>query len=103
MRTEQIWSLCGACAVFLQMLALASLPYPVSGPASDLWHTLSACALGLLMAPTWVLPGAPAWEVATRTVLGLAVAATVVTGVAYGLSAITMLRDRHTHLRSLTF
>ncbi|HEX6690667.1 MAG TPA: hypothetical protein VF110_05900 [Burkholderiales bacterium] len=51
MRTEQLWSLCGALAVLAQILVLGSLPYPVSGPAADLWHFLSLSAVGLLL---WV-------------------------------------------------
>jgi hypothetical protein len=51
MRTEQLWSLCGALAVLAQIVALASLPYPIGGPAGGLWHFLSLSALGLLL---WV-------------------------------------------------
>jgi hypothetical protein len=51
MRTEQLWSLCGALAVLAQIVVLGSLPYQVSGPASDMWHVLSLSALGLLL---WV-------------------------------------------------
>ena len=51
MRTEQLWSLCGALVVLTQIAVLSSLPYQVSGPASDLWHVLSLSAVALLL---WV-------------------------------------------------
>ena len=51
MRTEQKLSLWCAVAVFMQVCALRSLPYDMSGAASNLWHFLALAAIGLLL---WV-------------------------------------------------
>lgn len=53
---------------------------------------LQAMALGILMAPLWVLPLANVWEVIGYIVLALAVIVTLVTGVDYVLKA-TVLRQ----------
>jgi hypothetical protein len=51
MRTEQKWSLWCAIAVLVQVCAMRSLPYDLTGAASNLWHFLALATIGLLL---WV-------------------------------------------------